>query len=144
MRDYTIGEAARDSGVKVNTIRFYEERGLLAVPPRSGGNQRLYDTAAVARLRFIRHARDLGFGLPAIADLLELAGHPQAACADADAIAQAQLAEVERRIRHLTALRAELGLGPAQGVVAIDGKSLRRGYEKGRSHMPPLMVSTDS
>lgn len=108
MRDYTIGEAARDSGVKVNTIRFYEERGLLAVPPRSGGNQRLYDTAAVARLRFIRHARDLGFGLPAIANLLELAGHPQAACADADAIAQAQLAEVERRIRHLTALRAEL------------------------------------
>ena len=108
MRELTIGEAARSSGVKVNTIRFYEERGLLKAPPRSDGNQRLYDAAAVSRLLFIRHARDLGFSLPDIVDLLELAGHPDAPCASADAIAARQLAEVERRIAHLTALRGEL------------------------------------
>ena len=108
MRDLTIGEAARSSGVKVNTIRFYEERGLLKAPPRSDGNQRLYDPAAVSRLRFIRHARDLGFALPDIADLLDLAGHPEAPCGRADAIAARQLAEVERRIAHLTSLKGEL------------------------------------
>ncbi|RID93758.1 MerR family transcriptional regulator [Gemmobacter lutimaris] len=108
MSDLTIGDVARESGIKINTIRFYEDRGLLPAPPRSAGNRRLYDPAAVARLRFIRHARELGFGLPAIADLLRLAGHPEAPCAAADAIARTQLAEVEARIRSLSALRAEL------------------------------------
>ena len=71
----------------MTTIRFYEERGLLPAPPRSDGGQRLYGAQDIARLRFIRHARDLGFGMAALADLLELAGHPQAPCADADRLA---------------------------------------------------------
>ncbi len=108
MRDFTIGEAADASGVKVNTIRFYEERGLLTKPPRSEGNRRLYDAKALARLRFIRHARDLGFDLAAITELLDLAGHPEAPCVAADSIAQRQIVEIDRRIRHLTALRGEL------------------------------------
>lgn len=104
----TIGEAARDSGVKVTTIRFYEERGLLSAPPRSEGGQRLYGAKDVARLRFIRHARDLGFDMAALSDLLELAGHPDAPCADADRLAEARLEDVRRRIAALQALEQEL------------------------------------
>lgn len=107
-RDMTIGEVARQSGVKVQTIRFYEDRGLLPAPPRSEGNQRLYAPAHVDRLRFIRHARDLGFPLPDIADLLALSDRPDQPCQAADAIAGRQLAEVRRRIRQLTLLGAEL------------------------------------
>jgi DNA-binding transcriptional MerR regulator len=107
-RDVTIGEAARQSGVKVTTIRFYEERGLLKAPPRSEGNQRLYSDREVARLRFIRHARDLGFGMEAIGELLDLAAHPESPCLDADRLARARLDEVRRRIAALRALESEL------------------------------------
>jgi DNA-binding transcriptional MerR regulator len=108
MRDVTIGEAARESGVKVTTIRFYEERGLLSAPPRSEGGQRLYGAKDVARLRFIRHARDLGFDMAALSDLLELAGHPDAPCAHADRLAEARLEDVRRRIAALQGLEKEL------------------------------------
>ena len=108
MRDCTIGEAARESGVRVTTIRFYEDKGLLPAPPRSGGGRRLYDRAAVRRLAFIRHARDLGFPLDAIRDLLALQDMPDHTCAEADAIARAQLEAVEIRIARLLALRGEL------------------------------------
>lgn len=108
MREVTIGEAAKASGVKVTTIRFYEERGLLKAPPRSEGGQRLYGEAEIARLRFIRHARDLGFDMQALSDLLDLAGHPSAPCADADRLAEERLADVRARIAALQGLEAEL------------------------------------
>jgi len=108
MREVTIGEAARESGVKVTTIRFYEERGLLPAPGRSDGGQRLYGASQIARLRFIRHARELGFDMVALADLLELAGHPDAPCAMADKLAEARLEDVRRKIRALQALEGEL------------------------------------
>lgn len=106
--DLTIGEAARASGVKVNTIRFYEARGLLPAPPRSEGGRRLYDAATVARLGFIRHARALGFPLEDIAALLALQGEPGHSCAAADSMARRQLAAVEARMAALESLRAEL------------------------------------
>ena len=109
MTGQTIGDIARASGVKVTTIRFYEQRGLLPPPPRNAGNRRLYGTSDVARLQFIRHARDLGFPLATVAALLILSDDPARPCAEIDAIASAQLAEVDRRIAQLTALRGELG-----------------------------------
>lgn len=108
MREVTIGEAARESGVKVTTIRFYEERGLLPAPPRSDGGQRLYGQGDIARLRFIRHARELGFGMEALRSLLDLAGHPAAPCAGADRLAEERLTDVRRRITALRGLEAEL------------------------------------
>lgn len=108
MRDVPIGEAARQSGVKVPTIRYYEEIGLLPAPPRSEGNRRLYDPADLRRLSFIRHARELGFEIDAIRTLLELQDNPDQSCATADAIAKARLIEVDQRIASLTALRTEL------------------------------------
>lgn len=108
MKKITIGDAARQSGVKVPTIRYYEGIGLLAAPVRSEGNQRSYEPEDVRRLAFIRHARELGFEVDAIRALLTLQDDPHQSCASADAIAKARLAEVEQRIRSLTALKAEL------------------------------------
>lgn len=116
-----IGEAARQSGVKVPTIRYYEQIGLLPAPPRSEGNRRHYGAADLRRLAFIRHARELGFEIDAIRTLLTLQDDPGQPCATADVIARARLAEVEQRIRSLTALKAELELmvdGCSHGHVA--------------------------
>ena len=104
----TIGKLGGQAGVKVPTIRYYEQIGLLPEAGRSAGNQRLYGRKALERLAFIRHARDLGFTLEAIRDLLSLSDNPEQPCVAADAIARAQLAEVERRLARLTALKAEL------------------------------------
>lgn len=103
-----IGEAARQSGVKVPTIRYYEEIGLLPSPPRSEGNRRHYQPADLHRLAFIRHARELGFEIEAIRALVTLQDDPNQPCGTADMIAKARLAEVEHRLRSLTALKAEL------------------------------------
>ncbi|MFK8253940.1 MerR family transcriptional regulator [Ancylobacter terrae] len=103
-----IGRAAQASGVKVPTIRYYEEIGLLPAPVRSEGNRRLYGASEMRRLAFIRHARQLGFEIDAIRMLLKLQDEPDQSCAAADAIARDRLVEVERRIASLTALKAEL------------------------------------
>lgn len=105
---FTIGRLSKESGVKVQTIRYYEEIAMMPEPMRSEGNQRLYGDNEVARLKFIRHARDLGFGLPAIRELLELGDAPDAPCAHADEIAQRQLEQVEEKISQLTGLQTEL------------------------------------
>ena len=98
------------SGVKVPTIRYYEQIGLLPATQRSEGNRRHYEAADLRRLAFIRHARELGFEIEAIRALLTLQDDPGQPCATADAIAQARLADVEQRIRSLLALKAELEL----------------------------------
>ena len=108
MSEVSIGAAARASGVKVPTIRYYEQIGLLPAPPRSEGNRRLYDGSDLDRLAFIRHARQLGFEVEAIRALLDLEDRPDQSCEAADGIARARLADVEGRIASLTALRAEL------------------------------------
>lgn len=105
---YSIGKLGAASGVKVPTIRFYEQIGLLPEPERSGGNQRLYGEKSAERLRFIRHARELGFPLEAIRELLDLADQPERSCAAADAIARRQLVDVDARLARLQALKGEL------------------------------------
>ena len=103
-----IGEAARQSGVKVPTIRYYEQIGLLLTPPRTESNRRLYEAADLRRLAFIRHARELGFDVEAIRTLLTLQDNPGQSCEEADRIAREHMAEVDQRIAKLRALRAEL------------------------------------
>lgn len=104
----TIGELSRRTEVKVPTIRYYEQVGLLRLPPRTEGRQRRYDEGDVSRLKFIRHARELGFELEAIHELLTLAAMPEQSCAEVDRLAHRHMKTVERRIRQLTALRKEL------------------------------------
>jgi len=108
MKPIAIGELSRRAAVKVPTIRFYEARGLLPTPERTEGNRRTYGEADVRKLRFIRHARELGFEIEDIRALLDLAGHPDRPCSEADAIARKHLADIDDRIARLTGLRDEV------------------------------------
>ena len=104
----SIGKLSKATGVKVPTIRYYEGIGMLPQAERTSGNQRVYDRASVNRLIFIRHARELGFPLEAIGEMLGLSDNPSQPCADVDNIAARQLAEVKTRIARLTSLQEEL------------------------------------
>ena len=105
----TIGHLAARTGARVQTIRYYEAIGLMPEPGRSAGGQRRYGAPALDRLAFIRHARQLGFPLDAIRELLDLADQPDRPCTEANEIAARHLRLVEQRIARLEALRAELG-----------------------------------
>ena len=104
---FSIGELSRRTKVKVPTIRYYEEMGLLVEAERTSGNQRRYDKAGLERLSFIRHARDLGFSIEAILSLIELQEHPDRSCQAATKIAVAQLADVRAKVKKLKALERE-------------------------------------
>lgn len=104
----TIGGLAKASGVKVTTIRYYESIGLIDPPDRSEGGQRLYDQKAVDRMRFIRHARDLGFPLEAIRELIALSQNQDRSCVEINQIARRHAADVKQRIKRLKALDREL------------------------------------
>ena len=104
----TIGQLARAAGVKIPTIRYYEQMGLMAVAERSAGNQRRYESHDRERLSFIKHARDLGFSIEAISSLIELQERPDRSCQFATEIAAAQLSHVRAKIRKLRLLEKEL------------------------------------
>jgi DNA-binding transcriptional MerR regulator len=103
-----IGRLAELTGVKVPTIRFYEQIGLLPEPMRTEGHQRRYDAQAVHRVEFIRHARDLGFDVDEVRSLLSLADLPNASCKAVDALARHQVERIDSKIRRLRAMRREL------------------------------------
>ena len=104
----TIGKLAEATGTKVETIRWYEKVGLIAPPARTGGNYRAYLLGDLARLSFIRRARDLGFPIEQVRALLDLSDDRTRDCATVDRIATEHLREVDRKIAGLTALRREL------------------------------------
>lgn len=105
---FTIGYLARETGCKVQTIRYYEQAGLMPEPKRSPNNQRLYGTAQLQRLHFIRHARNLGFSQDEIRELLRLADHPEQPCEAITDITRRHLLEVENKLTQLVTLRSEL------------------------------------
>lgn len=104
----SIGDLSRKTGVKIPTIRYYEQMGLIEPPERSEGNQRRYSRRELERLSFIRHARDLGLNIEAIRELIELSAHPEQPCAHADRIAAEQLQAVREKITKLQRLETEL------------------------------------
>lgn len=105
---FSIGELARAAGCSVQSVRWYEVRGLMPAPARTQGGQRRYTAAHEARLKFLRHARELGFSLDDIRELLSLTGMPDMPCEEADQIASRHLENVENRIAALEELRVEL------------------------------------
>ncbi|GGG52404.1 hypothetical protein GCM10010964_44460 [Caldovatus sediminis] len=114
----TIGELARATGTKAETIRYYERIGLLPLPPRTGaGSYRTYTPAHARRLAFARRARALGFTIEQVRALLGLAGRRESDCGEVDAIAREHLAEVERKLADLAALRDEL-----RGLIGACGR----------------------
>ncbi|WP_068318621.1 MerR family transcriptional regulator [Polycladidibacter hongkongensis] len=120
----SIGDLSKRTGIKVPTIRFYEQRGLIAPPVRTAGNQRRYDTAVVERLLFLRHARELGLDLEAIEDLLALSENPQMSCGRAHEIAGNHLASIRQKIAQLQSLEAELQRITSQCASQVVGECL--------------------
>ncbi len=122
----TIGALAERTGVTAETIRYYERVGVLPRPARGTAAQthagyRRYGTADAERLAFVRRARDLGFSLDEVRDLLSLADDPARPCAEVDAMARTHLAQVEAKLAQLSALRTELRrvIGECRGGVAV-------------------------
>ena len=116
-----IGELARATGTKTETIRYYERIGLLPRPSRTAANYRSYGTDELARLSFIRRARALGFSIEQVSALLDLADRRERSCETVDALARQHLETIEAKIADLTALRRELSdlIGQCrQGTIA--------------------------
>jgi len=105
---FSIGELSKRTGVKIPTIRYYEQMGLIEAPERSEGNQRRYSKDGLKRLSFIRHSRELGFSIDNIKGLLELSQHPEKPCQDAHNMAARRLQDVQARIAKLQRLEREL------------------------------------
>lgn len=103
-----IGEVAAQAGVNVQTLRYYERRGLLPEPERGTSGYRAYDPGTVRLVRFIKRAQELGFTLREIEDLIELRQSPRRG-AEVRAVAAAKVADIGRRIRQLKAMRTALG-----------------------------------
>lgn len=108
MSSLSIGQLARAAGIGVETVRFYEREGLVPEPPRRESGYRMYPPDTVDRLRFIRRAKDLGFSLREINDLLSLAGQPHGDRGEVRRLAETKLAQIERRIHDLESVRAVL------------------------------------
>lgn len=103
-----IGELASATATKVETVRYYEKIGLLPPPARTSANYRAYGSEHLARLSFIRRARDLGFTLGAVRELLTLSDDKTQSCEAVDSIARVHLAEIDGKIGDLSAMRAGL------------------------------------
>ena len=109
MRTITISKAAKRAGVGVETIRFYERKGLISQPPKpASGGFRVYPEETVARIRFIRQAQEIGFSLREIEELLSLRADPSADCSDVRERAVAKLEEVDRKMEQLGRIRSAL------------------------------------
>ena len=109
MNDRTIGVLAREAGVGVETIRFYERQGLIEQPLKPvGGGFRIYSDDALRRLRFIRGAQKLGFSLREIGDLMSLRSGPKVDRTDLQQSASAKIEEIDGKIERLREMRAAL------------------------------------
>lgn len=109
MKELTIGQLANAAGVGVETVRFYERQGLIEQPPRPAAGIRRYPPETVAALRFIRRAKELGFTLPEIAELLGFCRHEAVDCAEVRQRAEAKIADIEGRMAALARMRDALG-----------------------------------
>jgi len=108
MQTWTIGQLAQHAGIGIETVRFYERRGLIEEPPRRSSGYRQYQPESLARLRFIRRAKELGFSLDEIGELLALRSHPAENRDQVRARAQAKIADLEQRIADLERMKETL------------------------------------
>ena len=105
-----IGEVAGRASVNVQTLRFYERRGLLAEPPRRASGYREYPVESVRRVRFIKRAQELGFTLAEVKELLRLKDDPRIPCKQVRSTAEAKITDIEQKIRRLRAMRSALNV----------------------------------
>ena len=134
----TIGKLASAAGIGVETIRFYEREGLLPKPPRKRSGYRQYPPAAVERVLFIRRAKELGFTLKEVIELLELRVAPDKSCADVRALAKAKVADVEEKMAELARIKAALdrlaracrGKGPTSECPILEALEREGGHAR--------------
>jgi len=134
MDGLTIGRVARGAGLAIDTVRYYEREGLIEKPARSAAGYRHYGPEVVARLRFIRQAKELGFTLSEIRELLALKVAPGKSCADVKARAEAKIADIEQRVAQLKRMRRALtrlavacsGRGPTSECPILDAMETRK------------------
>ncbi len=103
-----VGDVARQAGVNLQTVHYYERRGLLPKPPRTTANHRAYPQDSVLRVRFIKRAQDLGFTLKEIKELLSLRTTPGTRCTDVRRRAELKVRDIDTKIQTLTAMRLAL------------------------------------
>ena len=108
-KSLTIGRLAKQAGVNLETVRFYERRGLLPRPPRSASGYRLFPAEAARRLKFIRRAQELGFSLAEVAELLSLRVSRRTTSAEIRARAEAKIADIEAKMKSLESIKETLG-----------------------------------
>jgi MerR family transcriptional regulator, copper efflux regulator len=128
MQGLTIGKLAKAANVGVETVRFYEREGLIAEPPRRRSGYRQYPTDTVRRVLFIRRAKELGFSLKEISELLSLRVEPSITCADVRAVARGKISDIETKISQLERMKAALdrlaracrGQGPTSECPILD------------------------
>ena len=108
MSGLRVGQLAKAAGVTAQTIRYYERRQLLAPPPRTGAGYREYPAETLARLRFIRHAQELGFGLDEIGELLSLRADAPSDCAAVEAKVRRAVEQIDGRVEELRRIRSAL------------------------------------
>ncbi len=104
----TIGEVAKRSGIGLETVRFYERKGLIEEPARTDSGYRQYPADVVARLRFIKRAKELGFSLKEILELLSLRVDPDTTCADVKKRADLKILDIEQKISTLQKMKRAL------------------------------------
>lgn len=134
MNGLTIGRVARGAGLAIDTVRYYEREGLLEKPARTSAGYRQYPADAVARLRFIRQAKELGFTLSEIRELLALKVAPGKSCADVRTRAEAKIADIEQRVAQLNRMKRALaklavacsGRGPTSECPILDAMETRK------------------
>ena len=118
MRALTIGQVAKQAGVGVETVRFYERQGLLDEPPRRASGYRQYAQDVVPRIQFIRRARDLGFSLKEISELLSLRLGPERTSSEVKARTEAEIVTINAKLQELQRMKAAL----VELVASCDGR----------------------
>lgn len=108
MKAITIGNVAKQAGIGIETIRFYERTGLLDEPPRNSSGYRQYQPETIVKLRFIKKAKQLGFTLKEIEELMALRHKHDARCSDIKAQANEKISNIEERIRDLSKMKEAL------------------------------------
>lgn len=137
MNGLTIGKVAKSAGIGIETVRFYEREGLIEAPARTEGNYRIYPQCDILRLRFIKRAKNLGFTLKEIKELLMLQHNPQATKADVKQQTEAKIADIELKIRDLTRIKEILeslyescdGDGPTSACLILDALETGHGLD---------------
>ncbi len=138
MQTMTRGEVARRTGVNIETVRYYEQRGLIPRPPRSASGYRKYTEDYVERIRFIKRAQELGFTLQEIVELLSLRVDPDTDRGEVKQRAEAKLAHIEEKIRDLERMAQALttlvatcsGCGPTSECPILEGMQSAEAFDE--------------